>query len=202
MTWPNFGALWHAWWFFLIIPIVIVYFLKLKRPRMEVPSLALWQAVIDDQRVNSPFQKFKRNILLWLQLLLLCLLILGAMKPIIPGQSTGANYLPILVDCSASMAATDKETGKSRLELVKDELRDFIENITPEQQISLIAMHSSAQRACEFTSNKRVLLNALKKNKERKRCVQARPAPPAAPPRSEGQNESPLWADRRAKDLP
>jgi hypothetical protein len=163
MTWPNFGALWHAWWFFLIIPIVIVYFLKLKRPRMEVPSLALWQAVIDDQRVNSPFQKFKRNILLWLQLLLLCLLILGAMKPIIPGQSTGANYLPILVDCSASMAATDKETGKSRLELVKDELRDFIENITPEQQISLIAMHSSAQRACEFTSNKRVLLNALKK---------------------------------------
>jgi Ca-activated chloride channel homolog len=163
MTWPNFGALWHAWWFLLIIPIVIVYFLKLKRPRLEVPSLALWQAVIDDQRVNSPFQKFRRNILLWLQLLLLCLLVLGAMKPIIPGRSTGANYLPILVDCSASMAATDEKTGKTRLELVKDQLREFIENITPEQQVSLIAMHSSAQRVCEFTSNKPVLLNALDK---------------------------------------
>lgn len=161
MSWPSFGALAQAWWFFLIIPIVIVYFLKLKRPRMEVPSLVLWQAVINDQRVNSPFQKFKRNILLWLQLLLLCLLILGAMKPIIPGRSTGTDFLPILVDCSASMAATDATTGKSRLELVKERLREFIAKITPEQQISLIAMHSTAQRISEFTSNKADLLHAL-----------------------------------------
>ena len=161
MTWPSFGAIAQAWWFFLIIPIVVVYFLKLKRPRLEVPSLVLWQAVIDDQRVNSPFQRFKRNLLLWLQLLLLCLLVLGAMKPIIPGRSTGADYLPILVDCSASMAATDAITGKSRLELVKNDLREFINGITPEQQVSLIAMHSSAQRVSEFTSIKSVLLKAL-----------------------------------------
>ena len=47
---------------------------------MEVPSLALWQIVVNDQPVNSPFQKFRRNLLLLLQILL-CLLVLALMQP-------------------------------------------------------------------------------------------------------------------------
>ena len=78
MNWPGFYALSSAWLFALLLPLVILYFLKLKRPKKEIPSLALWQQVINDQRVNSPFQKFKRNILLLLQFLLLASLILAA----------------------------------------------------------------------------------------------------------------------------
>ncbi|HEY4260851.1 MAG TPA: BatA domain-containing protein, partial [Schlesneria sp.] len=63
MNFPGFSALIHAWWFLLLIPLIIFYFLKLRRPRMEIPSLALWRQVVNDQRVNSPFQKFKRNLL-------------------------------------------------------------------------------------------------------------------------------------------
>ena len=55
-----------AWLFLLVIPLVIVYFLKLKRPRLKIPSLVLWHSVINDQRVNSPFQRFKKHLLLWL----------------------------------------------------------------------------------------------------------------------------------------
>ena len=72
----GFTALSGAWLFLLIPPLVIFYFLKLKRPRIEIPSLVLWQQVLQDSRVNSPFQRFKRNLLLFLQLLLLLLLIL------------------------------------------------------------------------------------------------------------------------------
>jgi len=161
MNWPGFSAASNAWWLFLLIPLIIFYFLKLRRPRVEVSSLVLWQSVVNDQRVNSPFQKFKRNLLLWLQAAILLFLILGAMQPFIPAGAERADYLPILIDCSASMAATDAESGRSRLELAKERIRELVENLLPEQRVALIAMHSSAQRLTDFTSNRRILLEAL-----------------------------------------
>ena len=77
----GFHALGSAWLFALIAPLVLFYFLKLKRPRLTVPSLVLWRQVVQDKRVNSPFQRFKRNLLLLLQLLLLILLVTAALQP-------------------------------------------------------------------------------------------------------------------------
>jgi hypothetical protein len=98
---PGFYALTSAWLFLLTVPVVVFYFLKLKRPRLEVPSLALWGRVMEDTRVNSPFQRFKRNLLLLLQLLLLCLLVLAAMQPYIGAIEKRKDRLPVLIDCSA-----------------------------------------------------------------------------------------------------
>src|ERR1041384_3249060 len=99
---PGFSSLSSAALFALLIPLIVFYFLKLKRPRLELPSLALWRQVISDQRVNSPFQKFRRNLLLLLQILLLSLLVLAAMQPYWRGDLADAKYLPILIDTSAS----------------------------------------------------------------------------------------------------
>ena len=74
MSWGGFQTLSHLWLLTLLAPLVLLYFLKLKRPRAEIPSLALWRQVLQDHRVNSPFQRFKRNLLLLLQLLLLLFL--------------------------------------------------------------------------------------------------------------------------------
>ena len=71
---PAFSSPASAWLFALLVPLIVFYFLKLKRPRVEIPSLVLWRQVLSDQRVNSPFQKFKRNLLLLLQILILALL--------------------------------------------------------------------------------------------------------------------------------
>ncbi len=161
MSWlPGITTPLAAWLFALLVPLVVFYFLKLRRPRMEIPSLALWRSVIEDQRVNSPFQKFKRNLLLLLQMVCLCLLVLAAMQPFVRGGAEQASYLPILIDNSASMAATDAE-GKSRLDLAKDEVRNIIDNLLSDQRLTLIAVSDSAQRMTEFTDNKRVLLDAL-----------------------------------------
>ncbi len=161
MSWPGFFAIANVWWLLLLVPLLVFYFLKLKRPRVEISSLVLWQAVVNDQRVNSPFQKFRRNILLWLQMAVLILLVLAAMQPFVPGTAEQADYQPVLIDCSASMAATDPVTGKTRLELAKVQVADLIDSLGPDQQISLIAVHSSADRLTEFTGNRRILLDAL-----------------------------------------
>lgn len=160
MNWPGFHALSTAWLFLLIIPLVILYFLKLKRPTMRVPSLALWAAVMQDQRVNSPFQRFKRNLLLWLQLLILCLLVLSAMLPYFRGTSASDRVL-ILLDRSASMAALDKVGGATRLSVAKERIQKIIEGMAPAQELSIIAFDRSARQAVPFTNSHRVLLDGL-----------------------------------------
>jgi Ca-activated chloride channel homolog len=161
MNWPGFLALNGAWLFLLLVPLIIFYFLKLKRPRMEIPSLALWRSVLNDRRVNAPFQKFKRNLLLLLQVLLLVSLALAAMQPFWPSGADRAQYLPVLIDTSASMAALDTAGGRSRLDAAKEEVGRLIDNLLPDQKLSLIAVSSTARRLTDFTDNKRVLRDAL-----------------------------------------
>jgi hypothetical protein len=157
--WPFLVSRW-AWLFLLLVPLVIFYFLKLKRPRLEIPSLALWRSVLNDQRVNSPFQRFKRNLLLLLQVLLLVCLALAAMQPFIPAGADQAEHLPVLIDNSASMAAID-ETGQSRLDRAKQDVRKLIDDLLPNQKLCLVAVSSTARRLTEFTNNQRVLRDAL-----------------------------------------
>jgi Ca-activated chloride channel homolog len=158
---PGFSALINAWWFLLLVPLIIFYFLKLRRPRLEMPSLALWRQVISDQRVNSPFQKFKRNLLLLLQILLLCCLIISAMQPYLSSGAEQARYLPVLIDNSASMAALDAPNGKSRLDEAKSKVTKLIEDLLPDQRICLISVSSTARKLTDFTDNKRLLKEAV-----------------------------------------
>ena len=161
MRWPSFVNLFGAWFFLALIPLIILYFLKLRRPKMEVPSLVLWQSVVNDQRVNSPFQKFRRNLLLLLQIIMLCLLVLALMQPFLSADAEIAQYMPVLIDCSASMAATDEITGKSRLELVKEQVREQIEGLSGDQKMSLFSFSATGRRLTDFTSDRRQLLKAL-----------------------------------------
>ena len=163
MSFPGFFAPAAAWLLLLAVPLIVFYFLKLKRPRTRIPSLVLWRQVINDRRVNSPFQKFKRNLLLLLQLLLLLMVVLAAMQPFSQSGPDRAQYLPVLVDCSASMAAVDESSGKSRLDVARERIAELIDNLLPDQRLMLIAFDSTARRLTEFTDNKRVLRDALAK---------------------------------------
>ena len=157
----TFTALSSAWLATLLVPLVAFYFLKLKRPRHDVSSLVLWRQVIADQRVNSPFQKFKRNLLLLLQILLLALLVLAAMQPLLRSGTTRAERLPVLIDVSASMAGLDKAGGVSRLDAAKAKVRELIANLPSDQQLCLIAFSKTARRLTGFTNDKAELRDAL-----------------------------------------
>jgi Ca-activated chloride channel homolog len=161
MSWGGFQSLSHLWLASLLAPLILFYFLKLKRPRAEVPSLVLWRQVLQDQRVNSPFQKFKRNLLLLLQLLLLILLILAALKPFWRGGPGKQRRLPVLLDCSASMGALDKAGGTSRLGEAKRRVREMIDGRASDQELCLVSFDNTARRRTGFTNNKRLLRDAL-----------------------------------------
>src|SRR3954468_20512558 len=103
----------------IVIPsLLILYFLKLRRREMTVPSTLLWKKAIQDLQVNAPFQKLRRNLLLLLQMLLLLLLVLALARPVTHFTPGAGKTSVILIDRSASMAAKDAN-GRSRLEEAK-----------------------------------------------------------------------------------
>lgn len=161
MSWGGFQTLSHLWLLALLVPLVAFYFLKLKRPRIEIPSLALWRQVLQDQRVNSPFQKFRRNLLLLLQILLLLLIVLAALHPFWRGGPSSHRRLPVMVDCSASMGALDKAGGITRLAEAKRRVREMVDGLGRDQELCLIAFDSSPRKLTDFTNNKRQLHEAL-----------------------------------------
>jgi Ca-activated chloride channel homolog len=161
MNWGGFQSLSHLWLLTLLAPLVLLYFLKLKRPRAEIPSLVLWRQVLQDHRVNSPFQKFKRNLLLLLQILLLLFLVCAALQPFWRGGPGKNRRLPVLVDCSASMGALDKPGGISRLAEAKRRVREMIDGMTSGQELCLISFDNTPRKLTGFTNNKRLLRDAL-----------------------------------------
>jgi len=68
-----------AWAVLAGIPVGIIalYFLKLRRRPVQVPSTLLWRRSLEDLHVNSLFQRLRRNLLLFLQLLAVALAMLG-----------------------------------------------------------------------------------------------------------------------------
>src|SRR3982751_2959535 len=98
----------------IVIPsLLILYFLKLRRREMAVSSTLLWKKAIQDLQVNAPFQKLRRNLLLFLQMLLLLLLVLALSRPIVNYSPGAGKMTVILVDRSASMSSKDVEDGKT-----------------------------------------------------------------------------------------
>ncbi len=84
-----------TWWQWLILAavppaIVLLYFLKLKRRPLEVPSTYLWHKSIEDLHVNSIWQRLRRNLLLFLQLLLVVLVHAGTVLR--PGLAGGRRW--------------------------------------------------------------------------------------------------------------
>ncbi len=157
----SFQGLDYLWLLLLAVPLVVVYFLKLKRSRVSLSSLVLWRQVMQDERVNAPFQRFRRNLLLLLQLLVLLLLVLAAARPTYLGFDTAAEHVPVIIDVSASMAARDGPGGRTRLEAAKAEVRELIAGASTARRLMLIAMGRTPHRVTGFTENPQILHAAL-----------------------------------------
>jgi len=150
-----------AFLFLLSVPgLVLLYFLKLKRPQVDVPSTLLWQKVIEDMRVNSPFQKLKRSLLLLLQLLALLAAIFALARPLLRVRRSFNESIIVLLDQSASMM-TVEENGKTRLEIAKGHLGEVIDHLSKDQEMMILTFSEKAKAACAFTSNRRRLQEAL-----------------------------------------
>lgn len=145
------------WLLLAAIPpaIVALYFLKLRRRPVEVPSTYLWSRAIEDLRVNSLWQRLRQSLLLFLQLLVVALAMAACLRPGWRGAQLSGNRLIFLVDTSASMSATD--IPPSRLGAAKRRVLEMIEQMKSGDVAMLITFSDVARVEQSFTDNRSVL---------------------------------------------
>ncbi|MDO8585811.1 MAG: VWA domain-containing protein [Armatimonadota bacterium] len=139
--------------------IVLLYLLKLKRKERVVSSVMLWRDAVADIQANAPFQKLKKNLLLFLQLAALLLLIMGVARPIVRTKGLTANRIVVILDSSASMQSTD--VSPSRFGKAKTIALDTVRRMGSGDLMLVITAGAKTRVVSPFTSDKRALSAAI-----------------------------------------
>ncbi|MFL5681236.1 MAG: vWA domain-containing protein, partial [Chloroflexota bacterium] len=128
----------------LFLPVVVaMYLLKLRRDEAIVPSTLLWSRLLGDVEANAPWQRLRRSLLLLLQLLLVIALALLAARPFLERPAGLARDIVLIVDASASMAATD--VAPSRMATAKQAALDALRDLPSGGKVSVIAAGRTAR---------------------------------------------------------
>ena len=160
MSWISaLGPL--QWLLLLAVPpaVLSLYFLKLKRRELAVPSTLLWRKTLEDVHVNSIWQRLRKNLLLYLQLLFLAILILACLRPGWSGQNRIGDRRIYIIDNSASMQATDVEP--TRLDLAKKKVRELLSDTSADDVGMVIAFSDRADVRQGFTKDRNRLFSAV-----------------------------------------
>jgi uncharacterized membrane protein len=110
--------------FALSLPLVLLYFLKVRRREHVVPSLLFWEPVLRDREASAFFQRLQRDPLLILQLLALLALTLALARPALTVMGQGARKVVVVLDTSASMKARD--VGGSRFAMARAQAAQLV----------------------------------------------------------------------------
>ena len=144
----------------IAIPILLLYMLRLRRREVLISSTFLWRQVVQDTEANTPWQRLRRNLLLFLQLLILLLLVLALTRPFITVPTISAGKVALLLDASASMRANDVD-GETRFAAALEQAHQIVSNMNPQDFISLIRVADIAEPLTGYTADKNELRRAL-----------------------------------------
>jgi hypothetical protein len=150
------------WGLLAVVPLAILalYFLKLKRMPLEVPSTYLWRKAIEDLHVNSLWQRLRKSLLLFLQLLIVALAIFALLRPGWEGTKLEGQKFVFLIDNSASMSARDVE-GNSRLDAAKRQVEALIDQMDSGMTAMIVSFADGPRVVQEFTDDTRLLRERL-----------------------------------------
>jgi len=149
----------------LLPAIVVMYLLKLKRQKVTMPSTLLWRRAMQDMVANSPFQRLRNNLLMWLQLLFLLLLILAFWRPVTELVDNDQSTYILMIDHSASMQTM--EGTRSRLEMAKEEALTIISTLSNKDQAIVLGFSDRTNILQTLTSDKVALENAINRLESR-----------------------------------
>ncbi|MBI1830858.1 MAG: VWA domain-containing protein, partial [Planctomycetes bacterium] len=146
----------------LLLPflLILLYFLRLKRTPIQVPSTFLWKKSIEDLHVNSLFQWLRDNILLILQLLVLLFLIYSVLGLRLHGSTMKSRHYILLIDNSASMSV--KDVAPNRLEWAKLEAIKEIDAASDNDFGMVIVFNSKATTLQAYTNDREKLRDAVR----------------------------------------
>lgn len=139
----------------LAIPLVVLYMLRSRRQRFEVPSVLLWAG--EEQFVSAalPWQRLKITGALLLQLLALIGFAVLLGRPFFREQTLLGPHTVILIDSSGSMATA------GRLAAALDQARDLAADTSEAQLVSVVEASAEPRVLAAFAREPDAVLSAL-----------------------------------------
>lgn len=121
----------------LLLPLVLLYVLRIQRERRRVSSIWLWQSAERELLAREPFRRLIPHVSLVLEALALGALGLAAAHPVTRGGRIAGGHVAFVVDASASMSTLEAD-GRSRLREAQDAARAAVERLAPDAEALVI----------------------------------------------------------------
>lgn len=135
--------LWPLALLVLIPVIIIMYLLKQKAVDYPFSSLFLWREMYRNMQANTPWEKLKKNLLMYLQIATVLILIFALMSPYIRSETTSAGHVVLVLDTSGSMK-TKYDDGHTRMEVAVSEAADYVDKLPADTSVSIITSDKEA----------------------------------------------------------
>lgn len=155
-------------WFAVALPaIALMYILKKNYVNTEIASHLLWRRLLMEQEANSPWQRLRSRLLLFLQLLAALLLVLALMEPVIFRSASSKGHVVVVIDRSGSMTALSRDTNAeheaemTRFEHAIDAAAAWIDGKSQNQPVTIIATGPEPIMLMAKESDKAKLKQAL-----------------------------------------
>ncbi len=146
----------------IAIPLILLlYILKQKRTKHTVPSLILWRQVLMDMQSRTPWQKLRKNLLMFLQIAAALFIILALSGLAIKMGDVAKESIILVIDSSLSMSSTDMRP--TRLEAAKSDAIKYVDELSKNSRVTVVSLSKSAD----------VLLYASDSKSEIKSTIQA-----------------------------
>ncbi len=143
--------------FAALVPLVAIYFLKIRPRRMPVNAFFLWNQIFEERRASSLFQRLRDLISLLLLALVIAALALATAGPRFSGDDK--RDLLVVIDVSPSMRA--KVAGKECIQLAKNRAREIIQALNGTRRAALATTSGELRFLCHLSSAPKDLLDSL-----------------------------------------
>ncbi|MCD8230937.1 MAG: BatA and WFA domain-containing protein [Clostridiales bacterium] len=137
----------HALWplaFLALVPIILLlYFLRQNIKKKEFSAVMLWREVYRSAEATKPRERLRKNLLLILQILTVCLFVLALMRPWMNTGASAGTVTVLVIDNSASMDALYTE-NETRLEAAKEAACDYVDHLQDDSTLYVVSANQSA----------------------------------------------------------
>lgn len=152
------------WWplaLLILIPVIILlYMLKQKAREYPFSSSMLWREIYNNIEATKPWEKLKKNLLMFLQILTVLLLILALMAPYLKHGGKRYDNVVIVIDTSASMGIRYNE-NRTRLEEAVERACDYVDSLSETAQITILTSNQETGIVKTNVTDKTELKRAL-----------------------------------------
>lgn len=125
------------------VPLILLfYILKQKREKLTVSSLVLWQQVLRDMQARSPWQKLRKNLLMFLQILAALMIVLALSGLSLQLAKGDKKSVIIALDTSLSMSSNDIQP--TRLDAAKKDALDYVKELPGDSRVTIVALGRDA----------------------------------------------------------